>query len=80
MINSSELKKRLEQASEAELRTVILTVAMAAGIDRKRANAMVEDIPSLKSRLSTLSDEEFAQLMTTFGGKSNDIFKKLGLG
>ena len=61
------LKERLGKLSDSELKTLILSISAAGGIPASSVNALTDDIPSLRKKLTSLSDKDVAMLLSSIG-------------
>jgi hypothetical protein len=58
------LKAKLNSLDDMQLYNLINTVALASGLDAKKANSLTSDIPKLRRMLSSLSDEQINTLLS----------------
>ena len=68
MKNTSALRKSLTSLDDQALRSLILTVAGAAGLDSSRAAALAADIPALRATLNGMNDAQLSALLGSLGG------------
>ena len=74
MADSNSLKAKLNSLDDMQLYNLINSVALAAGMDAKKAKALTGDIPRLRKMLSSLDDKQINTLLATLGkGTAEDI-------
>ena len=79
MLNRESLRARLGELDDASLKALILAVASAAGASKKQIEPLVRDIPTLRSLLGRMTDEQFKELIGGLGSDKTDaLLKKFG--
>ncbi len=74
----NSLKAKIEALDDMQLYNLINTVALASGLDAKKASRLTGDIPRLRRMLSTLDDSQINALLASLGrGTVNDILSRL---
>ncbi len=75
------LKDRISSLSDNELKTVILTVARAAGLSAEKSAELVSDIPKLRRVLVQADDAQLSAFLSAIGrqsGGKTDVSSLLG--
>lgn len=80
-MSKNTLKDRISSLGDDEIRTVILTVARAAGLDAAKSAELVSDIPKLRDVLDRADDAQFSAFLSAIGrqsGGKTDVGSLLG--
>lgn len=64
------LRDRITSLSDGEIRTVILTVARAAGLGAEKSAELVSDIPKLRRVLAQADDAQISAFLSAIGRQS----------
>ena len=75
--NKNDVNKILSMSDE-KLKSTIEEIAKAIGADEKKARSLTSDIPSLKSQISRMDDNDLNRILNSAGKENAEkILKEL---
>ncbi len=80
-MSKNTLRERISSLGDEEIRTVILAVARAAGLDARKSAELVSDIPKLRRVLTQADDAQLSAFLSAIGRQSGgrtDVSSLLG--
>ncbi len=74
----NSIKAKISALNDMQLYNLISSVALASGMDAKKVNSLVGDIPRLRRMLQSLDDNQINTLLSSLGnGSVRDIIGRL---
>ncbi len=61
------LKERLNSVGDSELKSIIIAVCTASGMDKSQTDSLISDIPKLRASLMKTEDGQLEKLMHSLG-------------
>ena len=81
MKNRESLRTKLQNTDDETLKRMLSALAAASGMDEARKNAMLSDIPRLRSLLTETTDEQLSSLVSSMGTEGlAEALKKMNNG
>ena len=78
MKNRDNVKNKLQNTDDETLKRMLETIAAASGISEERKNAMLSELPKIRSLLNEAGDEKLSALIASMGiGSLSDALKRL---